>query len=692
MNSAELIFTNSPWWIAIAILIGIAYAWLLYSKKGPWNETLKKILFGLRALAIALIILLLINPMLRRSINTTVKPIAVLLFDNSSSIPSSIGQKSTQQAFNKVRNLQNSLTEQGYEVKLRTLDGEVSQIDSIKANYETSNLSRYISDLPDQYNAKDLAFSVLISDGIYNQGMSPDYKNFRIPVHTIGIGDTIPKKDIILKNVLYNKIAYLDNQFPIEAEILQNGFTGVTTAVNLSKNGRIIQTKSISFDQNRGFQTVNFLVAADKAGLNRYTVEIEKQAGEQSEVNNIKNLYIDIINNKDKILILASAPHPDIKAIKRVLEANKNYEVFDFIPGVNEYKEEAYNLVIAHQPFAGNSAADRQLNKLKEKETPVWYIVGKKTNIAGFNQFNNTIEIQQSRSQFDDVGGAINSTFGKFTLEEVNTNTLAELPPIEVPYGNTRIKTPSEILLYQRIGTINSDRPLLVVNNSTVVKEAIMLGSGFWKWRILEASRDEETPTFNNIFSKLIQYLNTKEDKRKFRVTTSQDEYNDSENVVFKTDVYNEIYEKIYNIPVDLKITDENGQIQTYSYITSQGNSDYQIGGLKPGVYQYTATTTLNEKKESVTGGFSVIKLQIEAINLTADFNLLKRLATKTGGSFTTIGQLDQLHTKLSESPAKGVLYTEEDYSQLVELRWILILITGLIGAEWFIRKFSGGY
>ena len=692
MNSAELIFTNSPWWIAIAILVGIGYASLLYSKKGPWNNFLKKVLFGLRTLAIALIIILLINPMLRRSINTTVKPIAVLLFDNSSSIPASIGQAATSEAFNKVNSIQKSLSDQGYDVKLRTLSGEVSTINDIKFDHETSNLSSYIADLPEQYNAKDLSLAVLISDGIYNQGISPDYKNFRIPVHTLGVGDTIPKKDVILKNVRYNKIAYLDNQFPIEAEILQNGFKGVSAAVKLRKNGQVVQTKNISFDQNRSFLTVRFLVAADKVDLNRFTVEVDRQVGEQSNENNVKNLYIDIINNKDKILLLASAPHPDIKVIKRVLEANKNYEVFDFIPGINEYKDEKYNLVIAHQPFAGNSAADRQLSKLKEKEIPIWYIAGKKTNLAGFNQFNNTIEIQQSRGQFDNVGGTLNSSFGKFTLEAVDNNILSDLPPIEIPYGNTSLKSPSEVLLYQKIGSINSDRPLLVVNNSTDVKEAVMLGSGFWTWRILEASRNEETPTFNNIFSKLIQYLNTKEDKRKFRVTTSKDEYNNSENVVFNTDVYNDIYEKIYNIPVELRVTDEKGQSNTYSYITSKGNSDYQIGGLIPGAYKYTATTTLNQKKVSVTGGFTVIKLQIESVNLTADFNVLKRISDKTGGTFATVDQINLLQTNLSDTDAKGVLYTEENYSQLVELRWILILITLLITVEWFIRKFSGGY
>ena len=692
MNSAELIFTNSPWWFAIALIAGLGYAWLLYTAKGPWSNTTKKILFALRTLAVALIIFLLINPLLKRAVNTTVPPIAVVLFDNSSSIPLSVGGDAVSTALDNVKNLSAALSDQGYDVKWRSLGGEVTQADSIKSDYETSNLSKQLGNLPDQYGAKDLSMAILVSDGIYNQGISPDYKNFTVPVHTVGIGDTIPKKDIILKDVRYNKVAYLDNQFPISAEILQNGYKGLTAIANLRKNGQVIDSKSVIFDQDRSFHTVEFIVTAGQAGINRYEIVLAPQSDEQSAVNNRKNIYIDIINNKDKILILASSPHPDIKSIKRVLELNKNYEVFDYIPGINEFKNEPYSLVIAHQPFTGNRGADNQLKALIEQELPIWYILGEKTRIPLFNEANQTIEIVQSRGQFDNVGPAVNKDFGKFTLTETDPKVLSELPPIAVPYGNTRLKAPSEVLLKQKIGNIVSERPLLVVNNNTDRKEAVLIGSGIWSWRIMEASRNETTETFNAIFSKLIQYLNTKEDKRKFRVNTSADEYNDSENVVFNTDVYNDIYEKIYDISVQLSVTDEQGNKQNYSYVTSQGNSDYRIGGLQPGAYRYTASATVNGKKEIVTGGFTVVKLQIESINLTADFNLLKRLSTKTGGSFVTSDEVGQLQQQLAAQPAQGILYTEERFSQLIELRWILLLITALFSAEWFIRKFSGGY
>ena len=692
MNSTELIFTNSPWWIAIAILVGIGYALLLYSKNGPWSASVKKILFVLRALAISTIAFLLINPLLRSTKNTTIKPLAVLLLDNSSSIPASIDQSAIDDAFEEIKKVKTQLVNQGFEVKVRSLDKEVDNLDSVKHNFESSNLTKYLTDLKDQYDGREIALSVLMSDGIYNLGLSPDYQNFPMPIYTVGLGDTIPKKDLILKNIRYNKIAYLDNQFPLEAEILQNGFSGETARVSLRKNGKVIDSQNISFDQNTSFQTVRFITAADKEGLQRYAITIGAIDGEQSKVNNLKDVYVDVISNKDKILILASSPHPDIKAIKQVLETNKNYEVFTFIPGVNAYDDEDYSLVIAHQPFAGNSVMDRKITELRKKEIPIWHILGKRTDLQKFNETNSTLEVTQTRGQFDKVGAVLNNSFGKFTLEDISTNTLLELPPINVPYGEYRLKSPAEIILKQRIGSIESDRPLLLVNNRTDIKEAVMLGTGFWSWKIMEASRLDETVTFNNIFAKLIQFLSTKEDKRKFRVVTSQEEYNDSENVIFYTETYNNIYEKIFDIPVTLKLTNELGESNQYAYITSKANAGYKIGGLDPGAYRYVATTDLNGKKLQATGGFSVVKLQIESVNLTADFNLLKRLSDKSGGQFYTAQEIPELAANLQTKAAQGVITSEDDYSQIIELRWVLLLIVALISAEWFIRKYSGGY
>jgi hypothetical protein len=57
-----------------------------------------------------------------------------------------------------------------------------------------------------------------------------------------------------------------------------------------------------------------------KAGLTKYVVQITNLPGEATFTNNIREFYIDVINSKLNIEMIAASPHPDIAAIKSVIE------------------------------------------------------------------------------------------------------------------------------------------------------------------------------------------------------------------------------------------------------------------------------------------------------------------------------------------------------------------------------------
>src|SRR5690606_20605420 len=124
----------------------------------------------------------------------------------------------------------------------------------------------------------------------------------------------------------------------------------------------------------------------------------------------------------------------------------------------------------------------------------------------------------------------------------------------------------------------------------------------------------------------------TTEDKRKFRSYPIRQEFSDTEAVVFESQVYNDIFEPVYGNAVEIEITSEDGSKNDFNYVISPGNTRYQIGGLKEGVYRYRASTVLNGKNESVRGEFIVVERQSELQNLTADFDLLRMLSQNTGG------------------------------------------------------------
>jgi len=247
-------------------------------------------------------------------------------------------------------------------------------------------------------------------------------------------------------------------------------------------------------------------------------------------------------------------------------------------------------------------------------------------------------------------------------------------------------------LLFQRVGSVTTDKPLLAVTQQDDRKIGIMLGEGLWRWKLNEYDRTENTIAFDEIFGKLIQYLSTTEDKRRFRSYPVQQEFSDTQPVIFESQAYNAIYEPTYGNTIALELTDEQGKRLQYSYTTSPGNSRYQIGGLKEGVYRYRARTTLDQRPEEVRGEFAVVKRQTELLNLTADFDLLKTLSTNTGGKFYEASNAQALKAELQKAEAKSVIHSEESYDTLINLKWVFIVLTLLATFEWTLRKYFGSY
>ena len=85
-------------------------------------------------------------------------------------------------------------------------------------------------------------------------------------------------------------------------------------------------------------------------------------------------------------------------------------------------------------------------------------------------------------------------------------------------------------------------------------KTAVMLGEGLWRWKLNEFDRFENSAAFDEVFGKLIQYLSTSEDKRKFKSYPVKNEFSDTEPVIFESQVYNDIFEPVFGNAVEISL------------------------------------------------------------------------------------------------------------------------------------------
>ncbi|HCW06402.1 MAG TPA: hypothetical protein DGG95_03440 [Cytophagales bacterium] len=686
----QLIFESHPIFILLCAIIGVGYAFVLYQSKHPWSEKINRWLFAGRAISVFLISFLLVGPILKLINQIYEKPEVVLVLDNSSSLKDKIDSVKIQHELSQIAN---QLKETGYTVSIKNLSG--SEIEKPKFNFKTSDINGALKNIQANYEDKNLNSIIVFTDGIYNTGVSPLYSPWRVPIQTVGLGDTIEHPDLILKNVAYNKIAYQGNQFPVRAEVAIQNLNQTDVSVSVFKSGSIIaqQKKNVS---NKSFLTFDFLIDAKDKGIARYEIVVGNAVGESSLKNNRRNIFVDVVEGKKKILLVAPAPHPDIKALREVVEKNSNYEFVVHIPGISKTDSKLLapgqaELVIFHQPFDADMKTATLYNAFSKSKTSLLLVIGSKTNLRALP--SNNIPLQfESTFQKDEVTPFVNSAFHDFDFAETSNTMFSRFPPTHVPFGKFSYPQNAKVLLNQRIGTVQTDRPMLLSWDDNGRKIAVFIGEGLWRWRLEEYDLTEKTEVFDGTFSKLIQYLSTLDDKKKFKFAPIQNEFSETTPAIFEGQVYNDLFEKTYGHKIEIQLKDESGKISNYNYTLSAGGEKYEIGGLKEGSYQYTASTLINAKKEIVSGQFLVAEQNIEQQNLVADFGLLRKLATQTGGKFYKANQVDVLLSDYQKTEAKSLVHSEEKFSPLVQAQWFFFLILCLISVEWFLRKYLGSY
>ncbi len=692
MGKFNLLFESSPWLITLGVAIGLAYAIILYYRvKAPWGKKANYALAFLRFLMVTQLTLLLFGPLIWQVKNSKEPPAVVFAIDNSASIAETEDSTELATLYDKITALQKELDKAGYVTEIRTLTGKGEQ-KPLRFNANASNLDNLLRGIQNDYESRNLATVLLFTDGLYNRGSNPLFRPYNFRINTIGLGDTTLRPDVNLNALLYNKIAYQGNKFPVVAELFAYNLKGRKITVQILHNGKILGQQTIPVNSESQFNRVEFLIDATDNGMQRYTVRALPVANEHITSNNYKDAYIDIIEGKEKILLVAPAPHPDIKALKNALESNKNYEVVLYIKGIHEYKDDKYDVVILHQVPDKYNRYPEVLQMIKQQNIPAFFIYGSHSDINKFNEMNGLVQIAPISYKRDNVYPAFNPQFDKFIYGKENIAVLNEYVPVKVPFANYRVLPQAAVMLYQRVGKVQTKKPLFLMQRSGDRASAVFLGEGIWMWRMQEFAKTQSHKAFDEMITKTIQFLSAREDRRKFKVYPIKKEFLSNEPVIFETEIYDDIYERIYGQKITLQIRDSDNNISGYSYVTSERNSRYRISGLENGIYRYTASVMLKGKKETISGVFTVRDLQIETTNLTADHQLLMNLAERNGGQFYSESQINKLREDLLAMEKNYKIYSSEKYLAIINMQWGFFLLVLLVSAEWFLRKYFGSY
>lgn len=695
------LLTQYPLWLAIfAVLLGIGYALFLYFRNNNvvFEKRSRIIMASLRGVAMALLAFLLLAPMLKMIRKQTDKPVIIFAIDNSESIAS--GKDADFYTKEYPKQLQKLVSDLGkqYDVDAYLVGDENLLADNEKVNVDFSdkstNLSALFDDISLLYSNRNVGAVVMLTDGIYNIGSNPYYAAQRVnfPVYTVGLGSDEQATDLFIADIVHNKEVLKGNRAPVEVKVQAGKLSGKTAKLTVSDDKGEVFSKTLQISGNQYFETVSFLVDAGQTGLKKFRVDLDELDGEVTHKNNHAQFFIRVIESKDKIAIVYDAPHPDVAAIRSALELSENYELT--VSSVDEFKANPseFGLIILHQLPSQKHPASSLLSQIRQSGVSSLYIIGTQTDLNAFNGLNTGLQITQSKNMTNNATASYNSNFMLFSFSEEAQQLLPTLPPLQTPFGTYKAAVSSNLFMSQRISGVETKYPLFLFNDVNGAKTGVISGTGLWSWKVYDYVNNQNHDAFNEILNKTALFLVAKNDKSPFRVRHNA-VFAENAPVEFSAELHNESGE-LLNTP-DVRLTIKGSGDTTYDAQFSKQNNAYYLnmGELPVGTYTWTAKTQLGNKTYEKSGSFSVQEIFVETANLVADFDLLKSIAQTSGGKFFARNELEKVAKEIKANDnIKPVASYQKKYSMLLNSPWYLAAIVLLLGIEWFLRKWHGGY
>lgn len=707
----SITFGFHPATIVLAMVLAGVLTWWVYRRTTPQVSRRKRVFLGsLRFLGLALIILLLAEPVIRTIIRRNQLPVVAVLLDTSRSLSSEVAD--TKKVKRRVDRLATELG-RGLDADVRTytFDSDLApldvDVDSIHFDGSRTDIARALVAVRDELRGDPLASVVLVSDGLYNTGRNPVYEaeNYRVPIHTVVVGDTTAHRDILIKRVIANNVAYANRELPVRVTIRADGFGGKDVRVSLRGGGNKLATSSVRLPEGSSEVSVDLTFTPESEGFQTYSVVVDALDGELTQSNNSAAFSIRVLTRALHVLLLAGAPSPDVAALSEILALDADIEV---TPVIQKARGEYYGAAVPNDlgtfdaiilaGFPGRFSDPEAVRRVAESGRPVLFILDHGTNLRLVRDgLGGTIPavLRAIRPGFVEAS-AVSTAAGRahpaMDLRGGPAN-VGRLPPLSYSQSLWEATPDARTLATVAVRGIELGDPLLLVRDRAGVRTAALLGAGLWRWRNVPEDLDDLVQFSPELISNLLSWMTTKMDDRPVRIEPVQEFFDGGDVVRLSGQVYDESLNPVEGASVLVTVTDPDGNEFNYTMDPiGNGRFSKDLGRLGEGTYRYTAFAEGQGSFFGADSGyFSVGDLTLEFRETRSDADLMREIARRSGGEFLVADDIEIFVERLAQSDRmQPTTITETEDLPLRHVLSLMFVIVGLFATEWVIRKRAG--
>lgn len=689
-------FEAYSWPLIFLIALAGLLTWFSYRRTEPKLSAVNRwILPGLRGVALTLLLFLLFEPVLHRTLRQANPPLLAVLIDESQSM-------SRQELLESFPAIDGEVRFFGFGGDLHPL----ANLDAATSAAPRTNISGALRSTQTLLRNENLGSVLLVSDGQHNTGISPLYvaADYNVPIHTLVVGDTAQQQDLMIARTTTNEFAYVGQAVPVDVSLLLRGYQDEPATTNLYTEDSLLSTQTSILPEGESTASLSFV--PQKEGLFQYTVMTTVLENEASVENNRSVFTVRVLRKSQKICLIAAAPHPDVTAMRNILARSEGREIDSFVQmeagrfyeGPLPDSLDEYDAIVL-VGFPGNEVDEASLNavvRVAETGTPLLFLLTRQTDLARLRRaFANVLPALPAEEfmMYDEASLRPTEAGFRDPLLSFPEALWERLPPLTATTGHWEVAPDSRVLAQAHIRGINLGEPLLIIRSRAGYRTAAVLGSGTWRWLNLADEPTDVPRIWLDLVENLMQWLTTPEDDRTVRVAPAAVTFDGSEPIDFSGQVYDESLNPVPDAVVTLELTAPDGAQYPYTMANrGSGLFDLRIEALPEGIYTYAAQAMrMNASLGTDNGTFTVGSLGLEQRVTRSDGALMRQIAYRSGGQFFS----DAALTELPDALASDSLFAASALIQLREFNlshtpWMLGLLVLLLGAEWVIRKRSG--
>ena len=565
---------------------------------------------------------------------------------------------------------------------------------------------------------------ILLSDGIDNatsqrsEAVLQDLGARGIPVYTVPLGLSNPD-DVAIRNIVMQEVAFSGDSVPVRVHLQSEGYEQRTARLSVLLNDRRVSSRIVRFDGGLQFEEVDFNVDISEKGAAQIDVIIEPFEDEVSTVNNRVTRSIRVVNEKVNVLYIEGNARWEFRYLRAILKRDPRIDATFIASNVGpevarnspehierfpSKREEAfkYDLVILGDVEA-SFFTEEELGLLEElirdRGASLLMLCGPMHSPGSYagTPVETMLPVRfDAEAKWDKIAESVYPVLtpeGRsslvMTLEnevELNDRIWSRMAPMDQLPPLLSAKPAATVLAVLSDSTTRDQGyPLVAWQRYGTGKCMTIASDRLWRLRYKTGDKYHW-----RVWSQCIQFMTLSRlmgEHKRIRLETDRSVYPVNDQCRLYAHLLDDNFEPIVQPVFEVYVTSLAGG-KAKELVSLRPDSS------QPGLYEgyftpseaggYRLEANENDQRNSSTTEFQVTDVRQELLDTGMRSDHLQRIADLTGGAKLGVRELPELSDLINGDPVTITVRSERPLWD----HWIVVLLlVGLLGSEWILRR-----